>query len=361
LEKFPRLLWNETKLRDNIRFLTQTCTRQNWPVSWVPVTKATCASPDIVRVLLDEGLTEMADSRIDNLKTIKTLSPRCKTLLLRLPGWHEIKDVIRYVDTSLISEQETLSRLQAEAKAAGVIHQVILMVELGDLREGVLPEHILDFGRFILQQDHIDWCGIGTNLTCYGGILPTPGKMQDLLTLRDRVARELGHHLKIVSGGNSSSLPLLMNGTMPEGINHLRLGEALFLGRETAQGQRISGMHANLFTLEAEVIEVKIKNSVPEGQRGLDAFGKTPEFDDLGQHTRAIVAIGRQDVPLEELEPASANIRILGGSSDHLILDVANDAVRVGDIVSFRLNYAALLQAMTSPYVAKVRAPAAQL
>ncbi|MFO7527906.1 MAG: alanine/ornithine racemase family PLP-dependent enzyme [Marinobacter sp.] len=355
------MLWNETKLRENIRFLKRSCDSQTWPVIWVPVTKATCAHPDIVRVLLDEGISEIADSRVDNLKTIKALLPRCKTLLLRLPGWHEIKDVIKYVDTSLISEQETLSRLQAEAKAVGVIHQVILMVELGDLREGVLPEHILDFGRFILEQDHIDWCGIGTNLTCYGGILPTPEKMRDLLILRDKIMGELGHRLSIVSGGNSSSLPLLLDGDMPEGINHLRLGEALFLGKETAKGQPVAGMHCDVFTLEAEVIEVKIKNSVPQGLSGMDAFGKVQEFDDLGRHTRAIAAIGRQDVPVEELTPEDETITILGGSSDHLILDVANDAVQLGDIVGFRLNYAALLQAMTSPYVAKVRATAASL
>lgn len=356
MAKFPRLLWSESKLRDNMRYLNNLFSSCAWPIAWTPVTKATCAHPDIVKVLLSEGVAEIADSRIENLKQVKSLSSSCRTLLLRLPGLHEITDVIQYADTSLVSEQTTIARLSDAAKAAGVRHRIILMVELGDLREGVLPQYVLERGRFILQQENIDWCGIGTNLTCYGGILPTREKMTQLLDLKASIGRELGHVVDVVSGGNSSSLSLLLDGNMPAGISHLRLGEALLLGRETAQGGQIAGMHGDIFTLEAEVIEVQVKGSVPEGERGMDAFGKTPEFEDIGDHTRAILAIGKQDVPIEELVPLDDNVRILGGSSDHMILDVGSDAVRVGDIVAFRVSYPVLLQAMTSPYVAKTRA-----
>ena len=356
MAKYPRLLWSESKLRDNARFLNEVFAANAAPIHWTPVSKAVCAQPEIVQVLLDEGVQEVADSRIDNLKRIKVLSPECKTLLLRLPGLHEVDEVIQYADTSLVSEQVTIAKLAKAASAAGVRHRIILMVELGDLREGLLPESVLQLGRFILQQDSIDWCGIGTNLTCYGGILPTPEKMHQLLAIKQNIARELGHELNIVSGGNSSSLSLLLTGQMPEGISHLRLGESLLLGRETAKGAPVEGMHGDLFRLEAEVIEVQVKGSVPEGERGMDAFGKVPEFEDIGDHTRAILAIGKQDVPIDELVPLDAGVRILGGSSDHMILDVEGTGVKIGDILAFGVNYPVLLQAMTSPYVAKVKA-----
>lgn len=355
MAKYPRIVWSPEKLRDNIHFLNRQFAAQPAPVAWTPVSKAVCAHADIVRLLLEEGVTEIADSRLENLKRIRALSASCRTLLLRLPGLHEVDEVVQLANTSLVSEQVTIAALAAAAQAAGLRHRIVLMVELGDLREGLLPQQVLELGRFILQQDSIDWCGIGTNLTCYGGILPTQDKMQQLLDLKDSIARELGHALSVISGGNSSSLPLLLNGEMPAGISHLRLGESLLLGRETAKGKPIEGMHSDIFTLEAEVIEVQVKDSVPNGVRGMDAFGNTPEFEDVGEHTRAILAIGKQDVPIDELVPVDPSVRILGGSSDHMILDVSGHGVQIGDILAFRVNYPVLLQAMTSPYVAKVR------
>lgn len=353
MDSFPKIIWNEAKLRDNIRFLNEFFNLQSWPITWIPVSKSICAYPDIIKVLLDEGIFEIADSRIKNLKAIKAISKNCRTLLLRLPGLHEVRDIIKYADTSLISEIKTLEKLQDEAKLVGIKHRIILMIELGDLREGALPKDIIDIGRFILKQDHIDWCGIGTNLTCYGGVLPTKEKMTSLLDIKDSILSELGHNLSVISGGNSSALSLMFKGDMPEGINQLRLGEALFLGRETTLGTPITGMHNDIFTIEAELIEVKTKNSIPEGEIGFDAFGKKPKFEDVGFHSRAIAAIGRQDIPIEGLMPIDENIQILGGSSDHMILDVQDSQVKVGDILRFNINYPALLQAMTSPYIKK--------
>lgn len=356
MAKYPRLLWSEEKLRDNIRFMNRLFAAAAFPINWTAVSKAVCAHEEIVQTLIEEGVSELADSRLDNLKRIKSLAPEGRTLLLRLPGLHEVDEVVRYADTSLVSEQITIAALAKAARAAGVRHRIILMVELGDLREGLLPDQVLELGRFILQQDSIDWCGIGTNLTCYGGILPTREKMEQLLAIKHSIARELGHDVEVVSGGNSSSLPLLLRDEMPQGISHLRLGESLLLGRETAKGKLIEGLHGDVFTLEAEVIEVQVKSSVPDGERGMDAFGNTPEFEDVGEHTRAILAIGKQDVPIDELVPVDEGIRVLGGSSDHMILDVGSRAVKIGDVIAFRVNYPVLLQAMTSPYVARVRA-----
>jgi predicted amino acid racemase len=47
--------------------------------------------------------------------------------------------VVRSADISLNTELDTLKKLSYYAKASNKNHQVIVMVELGDLREGVLP------------------------------------------------------------------------------------------------------------------------------------------------------------------------------------------------------------------------------
>ena len=353
MKKFPRVVWDPSRLLANAAFLDRLCHQQKNSVGWIPVTKVTCADPDIVDTLIQQGYQSFADSRIENLRRIKQISPTCQTTLLRLPGLHEIAEVVSYADISLVSEPDTIAALQREAQKYERRHKIILMIELGDLREGICPHHLLDIGRFILAQDHVEWLGIGTNLTCYGGVIPTADIMQELACLKTRVENELGHALTIVSGGNSSLLPLLLENQLPPGINQLRLGEALFFGRETAYGQHIAGMHEDIFTLEAEVIEVKEKPSLPRGPQGKNAFGETPVFRDRGIHIRAIVALGEQDVPVSDLSPLNADISILGGSSDHLILDVTGCNIKVGDVLSFRLNYRALLYAMTSGYVGK--------
>lgn len=353
MNSFPKLQWNEEKLRNNIVFLNNFFKDQGNHIKWVPVTKSICALPEIIKVLIDEGISEIADSRIENIKKIKNVSKECKTMLLRLPSLNETSDVILYADTSLATEIETISKLNSEAEKVSIKHRIILMVEMGDLREGVLPKDIVEIGKFILSRKNIEWIGIGTNLGCYGGVLPNIDKMNSLLRLKKKILDELSHEVSVISGGNSNTLHLLAEKKFPKNINQLRLGEALFLGKDTALGITIPGLQDDIFTLSTEVIEVKVKPSSPEGKRGTDAFGKIKQFEDRGLHTRAIVAIGRQDVIIEELKPIDDNIKILGGSSDHMILDVNESKVKVGDILKFNITYPALLQLMTSPYVMK--------
>jgi predicted amino acid racemase len=47
---------------------------------------------------------------------------------------------------------------------------------------------------------------------------------------------------------------------------------------------------------------------------------------------------------------------VLGGSSDHLLLDLtdATHKYKVGDVLTFKVGYGSMLKAMTSPYVEKV-------
>lgn len=232
------------------------------------------------------------------------------------------------------------------------------MIDLGDLREGIIEEtEIFHTIEEILNLKGVALVGIGTNLTCYGGVIPTEKNLSELVRLKEVIERKYELKIETVSGGNSSSLYLIEKGDIPAGINQLRLGESIVLGRETAFGTQIKGTYDDCFKLLAEVIEVKEKPSLPIGEKvGIDAFGKKPRFDDKGIRTRAICAIGRQDIDVEGLIPDEKTISILGASSDQLILDVTDcDRVyKVGDNVSFKLTYSGILSSMTSEYVTKM-------
>jgi ornithine racemase len=348
---YPRIRVETKKIQANTEFLTGLCRRRGIKVAGV--VKAVCGMPAAARAMVAGGAAMLGDSRLENLAGLQGLPvPR---LLLRLPMPSQAGDVVRHAEISLNTELKTLQVLGKAARDLKKTHGVLLMLELGDLREGLPLQQVPGMVREIQGIQGLRLLGVGANLTCYGGILPDPQNLGLLVETAQALERQLGLSLPLVSGGNSSSLHLLDQGTLPRGINHLRLGEALLLGRETAFGRPLPGTCSDAFTLEAEIIEAQVKPSLPWGERGLDAFGQQPRFQDRGLRARAILAVGRQDVHPEHLTPLDPGVFILGASSDHLLLDVTEGerACGVGDRLAFRPDYAGLLQLMTSPYVHK--------
>lgn len=349
---FPRLEISLAKIRRNTETLVRLCWRSRIHVAGV--TKVFCGHPLIARAMVAGGINVIADSRIENLKRLRDIE--LPKLLLRLPMISQAGEVVEYADISLNSEIETIKALSAEASFKDRTHKVILMFDLGDLREGIIdPTEMLRTVEQALQLKRIIVAGIGANLTCYGGVIPTKDNLDKLIELKRTMESRFDIDLDIVSGGNSSSLHLVEEQTMPDEINQLRLGESIVLGRETAYGRRISGTYDDCFKLIVEIIEIKDKPSIPTGELGLDSFGNKPSFVDRGVRKRTICAIGKQDVVPENLIPDDREIIILGASSDHLILDVteSDSLYRVGDLVSFKLTYGGILSSMTSEYVGK--------
>ena len=233
----------------------------------------------------------------------------------------------------------------------GRVHDIMLMVDLGDLREGIWPNDLLPTVEEVLKMKGVRIAGIGTNLGCFGAIMPTEENLGQLVAHAYKIERLAGISLDWVSGGASSTLPLLLDGTLPSGINNLRVGEAILQGGlETFRDTPWDELELDACRLSGELIEVKLKPSRPIGQSGYDAFGNQPVFVDEGDRLRAIANIGREDVLIEGLTPIHKGVRVLGGSSDHLLLDVtdADPPVAVGNRVSFRMNYGAMLSVMTS-------------
>ncbi len=347
---YPRIVINKQKFKHNAKQILDLCHNNNQKV--MGVTKVFCGDQQLVNIFNDLHFDYIGDSRISNLIHMKT---NLSKVLLRIPMLSEIKEVIEHADISLNSELVTIKALNKEASHLNMIHKIILMIDLGDLREGIFDEKEL-FSTLdeLMKLDHILLYGIGVNLTCYGGVIPTKELLQQLVDYKNIIEQKYQCKLCIVSGGNSSNTRLLEEGNIPKGINNQRIGEAIVLGRETAYGELVKGLYDDVFVLEAEVIEQKYKPSIPKGICNMNAFGEETKFEDHGLVNKLIVAIGRQDVYYKRLIPADKNITILGSSSDHIILECSNEQYKVGDIVTFKLKYPSLLGLMTSPYVKKV-------
>ncbi len=346
---FPRLKINLKAIGENYLTIKRRC--EPLGVDVVPVVKVVLGDENIVRVLKSLGARVIGDSRIRNIKNFSNVN--VEKMLLRSPMLSEIEEVIEFSDISLNTEIEVIKHLSKVSSRKGRIHKVIVMVEVGELREGVMPEDVLFFVKKIMEISSIEFLGIGTNLTCLSGIIPTKENLGVLLKLKNLI-EEHGIEVKVVSGGGSNLLPMIWRGKLPRFINQIRVGEGIFLGVEAINRKPLPGLRQDTFTLEAEVIEVKRKPSFPWGERTVDAFGEVPEFEDRGIRRRAILALGRQDVSLSGIIPLD-KFEIIGASSDHMVIDVENcPHIKVGDIVSFKLNYAGVLFAMTSPFVEKV-------
>ncbi len=348
---YPRIIINKQKFRHNLRAMLNLCHEKG--LSMMAVSKVFSADNELIKILIEEKVDYIADSRIDNLKEITTLIPK---VLLRLPSISDALKTVEHADISLNSEIITIEALNYFAKKLNKVHGVILMIDLGDLREGIFDEtEVKKTVKEILKLENISLKGIGTNLTCYGGVIPTPDVLQKLVDYKNLIETEFEVNLDIISGGNSSSLELIIDNKMPKEINNVRLGEAIVLGRETAYGNYLDNTYNDVFTLEAEIIELKEKPSIPVGEIGMNAFGKIPSFEDRGLIHRAILSIGEQDVDYRELIPIDI-FDLLGSSSDHIIVDLTRikNKYNIGDILRFKLTYSAILSLMTSKYVVKI-------
>ena len=346
----PRLEIDLSKIRHNTRTLVERLSQRG--ISVTGVTKATLGSAEIAATLLEAGVKRLGDSRIENIEAMQLAHVPASMTLIRSPMLSQVKRVVRHADVSCNTEIEVIRELSLEAQRAGRRHGVILMVELGDLREGIMPDDLTDTVRETLNLPNIEFKGIGTNLACRSGVSPDGKNMAMLTDAADSIESTLGLTVEIVSGGNSANLEWALSGAEIGRINDLRLGEAILLGCETLHRQPIEGLHTDAITLWAEVIEAKIKPSMPSGRIAQTAFGEASPVTDRGLVTQAILAVGQQDVDPSGLK-APAGIDIMGASSDHLILESVSDDLSVGTEVSFQLNYSALVRAMTSSFVTK--------
>lgn len=340
-------------IRHNVRIVLDLCAGRGIRVT--AVTKGVLAEPPIVRQLVAEGITSFGDSRLQNILKMRAAGIKGEFHLIRAPAPDELEDVLWLADVSYHSEVEVVKALGSLAQARGRPHRVVLMVDVGDRREGLMPDDVLGAARAVLDTKGIVLYGLGTNVGCVSGVLPSPANMGLLVELARDVERHLGCRLELVSGGASMGLTLVADGTVPPGVNHFRVGTAIWLGDYSTWDHPIPGARHDAFDLVAPVIELKWKPSLPEGEIGVDAFGRRPTFEDRGLMLRAICSLGRQDVYLEGIRPRRPDLRVLAASSDHLLLDAtaADPPLALGEEVHFRLSYAALLYSMQSTYVAK--------
>lgn len=344
------------KLRHNYRFLDDLFKKND--IKWGITTKLLCGNEAALREVAGLGIGEMHDSRVSNLRRIKEIDPEVMTIYIKPPPRDTVEEVVRYADASLNTELATLHALSEEAQRQDTVHKVIIMIEMGDLREGVIRENLIDFYEKVFELPAIEVIGIGTNLNCMYGVMPDEDKLIQLSLYKQIIELRFDKSIPLVSGGTSVTIPLLLRNQLPSGVNHFRVGESLFFGRDLYTGGTIEGMKAGVMELYSQIIEIADKPKMPSGELGTNPQGQTMQVDEkkLGETSyRAILDIGYLDINPEYLINVHEDVTIADASSDMLILDVGDNKAgyQVGDFIRFRMKYMGALGIMNSDYIDK--------
>lgn len=346
--KYPMLEINLKKIHENIKSMVDLCELHG--INITGVIKGFNAIPEVVEQYESAGCTYIASSRINQIIRLKKHGIQKPFMLVRIPMFSEIKEVVKFVSVSLNSELETLNMIQKECELQGEKHKVVLMLDLGDLREGVVDEEeFINLAEYVENNlKNVELLGVGTNLGCYGSIMPSQENLGRLCNIAEIIESKINRKLEMISGGATSSIPLMIDGKMPKRVNNLRIGEGILLAKDLDEfwGYDMKYMHQDTFILKAQVVEIKNKPTHPIGEVFIDAFGNKPTYVDKGIRKRALLAVGKQDFGLQDnLIPQRQDVKVIGSSSDHLIIDIedCDIEIKLGDILGFTMFYSQMM------------------
>lgn len=344
------------KLKANFDYLNTLFEKKN--IQWSVVTKFLCGNREFLTEVLSLDIKQICDSRITNLKIIKSINPNVETIYIKPPARGSVSNVVKYADISMNTEIGTINHLSKEAQKQNKTHKIIIMIELGELREGVMGDDFIDFYEKVFKLKNIEVVGIGANLSCLYGVLPNHDKLIQLSLYEQLIEAKFNRQIPYVSGGSSVTIPLILQNLMPKGINHFRVGETLFLGTDVYHDAPLKNLNANIFRLFAEIIELIEKPIVPRGEMGTNLEGHTFDFDDKligATSVRAIVDIGLLDVEQKHINPVDPNLKFVGASSDMLVINLGENKknYKIGDLIEFTMDYMGALRVINSKYIEK--------
>lgn len=356
-----RLRVHIDRLIENIETITEFMNKHG--KQWSLVVKVLGTDKAVLSKILQHpailGTHSIAVSQWKSLKMVKELNPDLRTMFIKPPSTKNVKEVVAYADISLNTNITTILALNEEAKRQDKIHQTIVMIEMGELREGIKREGLIPFYKKIFKLSNLDVIGIGTNLGCMYGVQPTYDKLIQLVLYEQLIEAKFKRNLELVSGASSITMPILERGKVPSGINHFRIGEAAFLGTSPLDNKQILGLNTGAFTFEATIVELYKKSNLPDGTITDAAVGHTAEDMDIDEEIhsyKAVLDFGVLDVDSDNLIPEDPDLRFFGNSSDLTVYDLGDNprGYQSGDTVRFKLKYMAVAKLMYSRFVEKV-------
>jgi predicted amino acid racemase len=317
-------------------------------IELVGVTKVIDGEPLVGTALLEAGCVGLADSRLPALIRLAA-SALAPLTLIRPPQFGETEAVAQVVDRVLLSDPETARRLGEHVPASPI--ELLLTVDLGDRREGVLPEDAPAVARRLTDLPGTQLAGIAVNFACLSGQIPSHELFRQAESVLDQIAG-LCEAEPVLSLGGTCCVPYAP-GYRPRYRTEMRSGAGPVFGIDLVSGEVLPGLERTSPVLTAVVLESYRKPPAPPGPRGGDAFGHEPDTDlPDADAVYTMIALGRRDSAPSCLAPLDEGVRVGGMTSDVTIL-ITDRPYSPGDTLRFALDYEGLVRAMTSPFVAR--------
>jgi ornithine racemase len=333
----PRLEIHLDKVFQNAEFIVKKLGVLG--IKTVGITKGCAGDLSIAGAMISAGVAAIGDSHFQNIVKLKQGGVNFPFWMIRNPLSKQLSQIIENTEISFNSETSTIQRIADQNALSNSSHQVVIMVEVGDLREGIYPKDLGKFLNGLNTTARNSIAGIGATLGCLTHDQPARQHLELVTEAADMFKRHLGRPPQIVTLGGSCLIPLMLeNPNLLRGVTHLRVGEAILLGMD-GLGNQIDGLHQDAIELVAEVIEVH-------------------DHPKLGKDAREVaVGVGYQDMDAPDTQVTSIlESKIIASTSDHTVLSCPSDMdVKVGAEVHFRLSYKAMLRAFISPYVEKCK------
>ncbi|OYT15248.1 MAG: amino-acid racemase [Bacteroidetes bacterium 4572_77] len=360
-----QLIIHKDEIQENIKKLNAFFKKHD--VEWSLITKVFSGDIDFLNNVLTpeiiQDINSIGDSRLTSMKNLKKINPDMKTIYLKPPAEIYAEDIVKYADISLNTQYKTIAALNKAAIKQQKNHKVIIMIELGELREGVNRANLIEFYQKIFELSNIEVIGLGANLGCMYGVEPTYDKLLQLVLYKELINEKFNKKLKLVSGGSSITLPLIEQNFIPKGVNHFRIGEAAFFGTSPMDNEAFATLSTNTFEFHANIIELEKKAIVPDGVIQDANVGHTAEYDegDIGETTyKAILDFGILDVDINDITAFDQGIEFVGTTSDMTVVDLVKNKnedgtqkYRVGHTIAFKPNYMAVARLLNSKFIDK--------
>lgn len=316
------------------------------------VTKCVDGEPAVGRAMLAAGASGLADSRVPSLARLAAhgLGP---LTLIRAPQADELEAAARVADRVLLCDPDAARALGELARSRPV--EVLLTVDLGDRREGVLPDLAPTVAAELTGLAGVDLVGIAVNFACLSGQLPSRALFRQA---EDILAEVAGRCVAgpLLSLGGTCVLQHL-DGYAPRFATEVRSGGGPIYGYDFVGDRGLAGLRRTDPVLTAAVLECFRKPPAPTGAAGLDAFGHVPEVRLPREDAwYALLAVGRRDIEPAGMRPLLPGASLAGATSDVSVL-ITPERLHPGDEVRFALHYDALVRAVTSPFVTVECAP----
>lgn len=333
-------------LISNLKKIQILCEENNCEL--VPVTKVMHSHEEILIDLIDNGIKMIAEVNIENIKFLEL--PLKKMLLKTSPS--SIKDILVNCDVVFVTELVVLKEINDYAKASFL--DIVIPLELGDLREGINLSTAVNFFREALKFKNLNIKGFSVNFGCLAGKLPDDQSLKEIQLLKENLKKELNYVPEIVSLGGTVIIDLLRQGKLKGIATQIRVGEAIYFGFNTSGGSYIDNLEKDNFIFQTEVVEVREKQVQSHGDMGLNAYGQEFKFNKSGLRTRAVLNFGSLTVPKYGLTPLDPLVHFEGMTHDLAVFDITDSEYQYkpGSTMEFRLNYSGAAQAFLNKHIA---------